>query len=166
MKTMAEEIWKQIPEHPKYEASNLGNIRNDQKKVMKLRIHRTNHGKEYLVITLRDGSRNYAGRLRTKNFKVGRLILQAFVGPASFFKPLCCHIDDDGFNNKLDNLKWGDNAENQAERANPLCENCTKGCRQDSHDETDQCTVPYCGCTGWKKKKKTLFVWGKSLEIK
>jgi hypothetical protein len=162
------EIWKPIPGTEKYEVSNLGQIRlGKTKNIRKLSVHRTHHGKEYLVVTVADlaAGKGRGGNNKTQNLKVGRCVLFAFVGPPPPDKPLCCHEDDDGFNNRLDNLKWGSHAENQAERVNPLCEHCTKKCRLDSHEpESGQCQTIECLCIGWKKKVKTLFAWGKSLE--
>lgn len=50
-----------------------------------------------------------------KYYRVHRLVLEAFVGP----RPdgmMCRHLDGDRQNNRLDNLAWGTNAENQADR--------------------------------------------------
>lgn len=165
---LIKEIWKIIPGFERYEASTFGQIRFAKTgKIRKPSVHRTHHGKEYLVVTLKDISagRTKNGYTRTINLKIGRVVLQTFVGPAPSDKPLCLHNDDDGFNNRLDNLRWGNHAENQKERVNPLCKNCSKKCRLDSHHpDSGQCYTEGCECSGYERKNKTLFVWGKSLE--
>ena len=46
---------------------------------------------------------------------VGALMLEAFVGPRPAGHE-CCHIDGDRFNNSLDNLRWGTQADNMADK--------------------------------------------------
>ena len=66
-------------------------------------LHRTN-GKLYFIIKI-DG----------KACQIGRLILEAFVGPCPEGME-CRHLDDNGLNNQLSNLAWGTKKENAADR--------------------------------------------------
>lgn len=50
-----------------------------------------------------------------KEFLVHRLVLLAFTGPPKENEE-CCHYDDNGLNNHLDNLRWGSKAENHDDR--------------------------------------------------
>lgn len=50
------------------------------------------------------------GRMNTK--KVHRLVLETYVGPCPKGM-MCRHLDGNPANNKLDNLCWGTNSENQ-----------------------------------------------------
>lgn len=50
-----------------------------------------------------------------KSALVHRLVLEAFIGPCPAGK-LACHNDGDGFNNRLDNLRWDTQQSNQLDR--------------------------------------------------
>ena len=55
----------------------------------------------------------YYGTLyRSKNYKIHRLICEAFHGPPPKGKNVVIHIDENGLNNRADNLKWGTQKEN------------------------------------------------------
>jgi len=98
--TQKDEIWKEIPDYPIYQASSLGRIRNEKGKVLKAYTHISGNGKEYKRIKL-----CYKGKQR-KIF-VHVLVCLTFKGPKPFKTAVCLHKDDDGFNNKEDNLRWG-----------------------------------------------------------
>ena len=49
---------------------------------------------------------------RGKNYRVSRLVCEAFNGPAPFENAVVMHIDDDPANNNADNLKWATQKEN------------------------------------------------------
>lgn len=46
------------------------------------------------------------------NIKVHRAVCEAFHGPKPFEGAVVIHIDEDGTNNRADNLKWGTQKEN------------------------------------------------------
>jgi hypothetical protein len=61
----------------------------------------------------KNARREYFGVMyRGKNYKIHRLICEAFHGPASVDFPLVIHLDEDGTNNMPENLKWGTQKEN------------------------------------------------------
>jgi NUMOD4 motif len=93
------ETWKNIPGFSNYEASNFGQIRRIDP--MKILVPRTKKCKV---------------KIRWNNQKVyyiavGRLVLLAFRRPPKE-KEECRHLDDQQWNNVLDNLKWGSRQEN------------------------------------------------------
>jgi hypothetical protein len=47
-----------------------------------------------------------------KNYRVSRLVCEAFHGPSPFDGAVVMHIDDDQTNNKPENLKWATQKEN------------------------------------------------------
>lgn len=49
---------------------------------------------------------------RRKNYKVHRLVCEAFHGPAPEGKNIVIHLDEDALNNRPENLKWGTQKEN------------------------------------------------------
>lgn len=86
-----------------YEVSSYGRVRNSKHALM---AQYPTHG--YLKVVLTKNS------IR-KNYRVHRLVLEAFVCP----RPngmMCRHLDGDRQNNRLDNLAWGTNTQNQADR--------------------------------------------------
>lgn len=54
----------------------------------------------------------YIYNYRGKNYKVHRLVCEAFHGPAPFEKAVVMHLDDDATNNKPENLAWGTQKQN------------------------------------------------------
>jgi len=56
---------------------------------------------------------SYYGTIhRGRNYKIHRLVCEAFHGPAPEDKPVVIHIDEDSTNNKPSNLRWGTQKEN------------------------------------------------------
>ena len=49
---------------------------------------------------------------RGRNYKIHRLVCEAFHGPPPSGKPIVIHIDEDAKNNKPENLRWGTQKEN------------------------------------------------------
>jgi hypothetical protein len=71
-------------------------------------VDRASHSRGYAKVVL------YRGGKRHQR-KVHQLVLEAFVGP----RPpgtQCLHGDDNRSNNRLDNLRWGTQAENMGDR--------------------------------------------------
>lgn len=93
LKKMNEEIWKQIPSFPNYEASNLGNIRRAKNgKIIK---SSTQDIRGYHQVSIYFEKRRY-----TK--AVSRLIWEAFKGCPC--KKTIDHKDRDKKNNNIENL--------------------------------------------------------------
>ncbi len=97
------EIWKDIPGFPDYQASSLGRIRSQKSGVWKV-LRLTPHSKTgYLVVSLRLGGKYFAR-------SVHRLIAVAFLGRANGLD--VNHIDGNKHNNSLQNIEYlsrGDN---------------------------------------------------------
>ena len=133
---MIGEIWKDIPSCPGYQASSEGRLINGLTgKLINQFPHWGRHGKAYLKTQLGHG----------KNKRVHRLICEAFHGPEPFEKAQVCHLDDDGVNNKADNLRWGTHLTNQHGKK---CGNCVDAFSD--HDEDGVCQVEGCLCIGWE----------------
>jgi HNH endonuclease len=111
---MTEEVWFTHPEHPWHEVSSHGNVRvavKSSKFGMEPGSHLTGSwsAKGYHQVRIKhiDGG--------SKLCWVHRLVLEAFVGyaPDGY---VTRHRDGDPRNNRLDNLCWGTQVENQADR--------------------------------------------------
>lgn len=113
-----EEIWKEIPGHPGYEASSHGRIKsmsrvlidkNGKKRPWKERILKPQRGSGplyYLGVRL--------GAVPPKTIHV--LVLLTFVGP----RPrgfVGCHNDGNPTNCKLSNLRWDSRSGNESDKA-------------------------------------------------
>lgn len=107
-----DEIWKPIPSLPEYEASSLGRIRRvPHRKPMPYGGYRT-YGGTPTYGTLAQDQWRYIYNYKGKNYKVHRLVCEAFNGPAPFEKAVVMHLDDDATNNKPENLAWGTQKQN------------------------------------------------------
>lgn len=113
------EVWVDVPEYEgHYQVSNLGRVRSLDRIV----IHKNGakHFKEGQIQKLQD---NGNGRLykqmkrdgKYKNYYISRLVMLAFVGerPEGY---AICHDDGDIKNNRLDNLRYDTNLENNIDQ--------------------------------------------------
>lgn len=112
------EVWRQVVTHAgKYEVSSEGRVRTVPRRVVK------GHGHEWLKqIILKQtpgGKDNSYRRVMLMGPKrhayVHHLVAEAFIGP----RPADCqvlHKDDNGHNNRLDNIRYGDREENDMDR--------------------------------------------------
>ena len=89
------EIWRDIPDYPNYQISNLGNVRNIKfGRIIKPGINKCG----YLHVSLYN---NYG----QKTFDIHRLVANAFI-PNSNNYPQVNHKDEDKQNNCVNNLEW------------------------------------------------------------
>ena len=113
------EVWVDVPEYEgHYQVSNLGRVRSLDRIV----THKNGakHFKEGQIQKLQD---NGNGRLYKqmkrdgtyKNYYISRLVMLAFVGerPEGY---AICHDDGDIKNNRLDNLRYDTNLENNIDQ--------------------------------------------------
>ena len=106
---MTETAWNQIAGHPDYFINEQGHILStkwNKKRLLKGSIDKR---KGYRHIALRDGN---GGRTR---WRIHRLVLETFIGPAPDGMQ-CRHLDGDKLNNRLDNLAWGTQSENERDK--------------------------------------------------
>jgi hypothetical protein len=119
------EIWKPIPNFGShYEASDLGNIRVKDR-IIKKRIFKKNFeiGEQLYKGKILKQSTNKRGYKsvsigydnKTMTPRVGRLILMAFKGLPKDGE-FCCHNNNDPSDNRIENLRWGDQKDNMRDR--------------------------------------------------
>lgn len=106
------EIWKDIPDFPDYQVSNMGRVRRitprrgapNPPTLMKTNLRPT--GYSYIILRQRK---------KQKRMLVSRLILMAFVG-RPFQGAFAAHINGNPRDNRLENLYWATVMENQADK--------------------------------------------------
>jgi hypothetical protein len=104
------EEWRQIKDNPNYSVSSFGNVRND--KTGRMLKPQRNNGDKYLAL--------YLGR---DNYKlIHRLVGQAFLEKSDEQTEID-HIDFDGHNNHLENLRWATRSQNEQHKVKR--ENCS-----------------------------------------
>lgn len=97
-----EEIFEPLKINELYEISKLGNVRNAKTK----RILKPRKSFEHCGVVLYDNDS------KSTAYRMHRLVaLQWIDNPQN--KPFVDHIDNDKHNNKLENLRWATNSENQ-----------------------------------------------------
>lgn len=109
------EEWRPIDVAPLYSVSNLGRVKaetcekwhSNSKKLRFYPAHIQSQGNNngYLVVTLI----NNKGKRKT--YRVNRLVANAFL-PNPQNLPEACHRNEDSFDNRSVNLKWGTHREN------------------------------------------------------
>jgi len=102
-----------------YFVDSEGNIYSQKSGKIKQRKVGDDH-RGYLICGIqRDDGVNYP-------LKVHHAVLYAFVGPRPSSRHVALHGDDDGYNNKLENLKWGTTRQNQKDKLKNLSNNKRK----------------------------------------
>lgn len=107
------EKWRRIPSLPEYIASSHG-------RVMRLPFFgpmpyggmRQHGGTPTSGVAHEKNDMRPTIYFRGKNYRVSRLICEAFHGEAPFERAVVMHLDDNQMNNRPENLKWGSQKEN------------------------------------------------------
>jgi len=97
-----------IPSHPGYAATSDGRVISLAKRPNRKRkeLSPSRHHKGYLRVKCGSGTQ----------YRVHRLVLEAFIGPCPDGME-CCHNDGDPGNNRLDNLRWDTHSANSLDAA-------------------------------------------------
>lgn len=99
---LAEE-WRQVEGYPNYHVSSYGAVQGPRA------LLRPTVFLGYQIVSLvRDG--------KTKNYKVHRLVAEAFLGLPPFEGAMVAHNDGNRSNNNISNLRWASALENQKDR--------------------------------------------------
>jgi len=101
-----EEVWKDIIDSPNYEVSNLGNVRHKRNKnILTPRVSIKKRGYKCCQVYISDEND------KQRNQKIHRLVATAFL-PNPDNLPVVDHIDRNSENNRLDNLRWYSQSDN------------------------------------------------------
>jgi hypothetical protein len=101
---MQNEIWKSILGYPKYEVSNMGNVRRNNKQLNLFIV------KGYLSFNVIEEGK------RRKSMRVHREVAKAFLG--NHPDMIVRHIDGNPLNCKLSNIAWGTHRDNEEDKIN------------------------------------------------
>ena len=93
------EQWKTIPRHPNSEVSDRGNVQ------YKADVALHGHTKRARPLKL-GGKGYYYVLLNGRTESVGRIMLEAFIGPAPSAGHVADHINENRLDNRLENLQW------------------------------------------------------------
>ena len=107
---MTEEIWKQIKDFPRYEVSNLGNIRSENG-ILNGGLDSDGYRQVNLYTGNGGGYRNWGRHTR----KVYRLEMETFTENTEN-KPMIDHINRNRTDDRLENLRWATAQENASNR--------------------------------------------------
>lgn len=106
------EVWRPIPSLPEYLASSEGRVmRVPYRSAMPHGSDRV-YGGEPTRGVLTEG--RYGLNFRGKNYRVHRLVCEAFAGPAPFPRAEAMHLNETSTDNRSENLAWGTHKENMA----------------------------------------------------
>lgn len=113
-----DEIWKPVPSLQGVTASSYGRIKlPEYERAMPRggkRMVRTKPTAGSVTTASKKASHKYRSvyNRRLGNLKIHRLVCEAFHGPPPFDGAVVLHLDENGLNNKPENLKWGTQKEN------------------------------------------------------
>ena len=113
-----EEEWRPVPSRPGIMASNHGFIMTPEVTITMpnggVRTIKTKPRRGCVCRSNKNASHVYLNIQHSKygTMKAHRLVCEAFHGPPPFPRAVVIHLDEDGTNNRADNLKWGTQKEN------------------------------------------------------
>jgi hypothetical protein len=114
---MEGEIWKDVPGMDGIKASTMGRVLfpacTAEMPKGGIREYKTKPVYGVKRKSIKGAKHTYLAVVyRGKNLKIHRLVCAAFHGIAPSEKAVVIHLDEDGTNNRPDNLKWGTQKEN------------------------------------------------------
>ena len=112
-----DEEWKSIPSLAGAKASTLGRIWLPESKAEMpnggIRTYKTKPVYGCVTKSSATARHKYYGFVyRSKNYKVHRLVCEAFYGPAPEGKNVVIHENENALDNRPENIRWGTQKEN------------------------------------------------------
>jgi hypothetical protein len=101
---VTQEVWLET-RHPGYWVSSLGRVRGRKGHILRPQVKREHHTVNVYTV---DGS--------VKTIYVHILVCETFHGPRPEGMPHTRHLNGDHFDNRAENLRWGTQAENEADK--------------------------------------------------
>ncbi len=106
------ELWRKVPSVPNAIASTHGRVMYIPKLVKFPSGWQKHYGGYPTFGTWAKGEKRFIWRINKINYRVSRLVCEAYHGKKPFPKAVVIHIDENSRNNKPENLKWGTQKEN------------------------------------------------------
>lgn len=108
-----EEEWRDVPSYPDIVASSWGRIKK-RPVIGKTRNYKSDPTFGNVRWSHKGARHTYMGNAYRGigNVKIHRLVCEAFHGPAPFPRAVVIHINEDAYDNRPSNLKWGTQKEN------------------------------------------------------
>lgn len=106
------EVWRVVPSVPGYLASSWGRIMKVPYLAPLPNGGRRNYGGQPTYGVWAKAERRFVTNIDGVNYKVHRMVCEAFHGLAPFEGAVVMHIDEDSRNNRPENLRWGTQREN------------------------------------------------------
>lgn len=106
------EVWRQIPSLPTHAASTLGRIMRLPWIGQMPHGGPKHYGGEPTFGVWHEDQRRFCINYHGQNYKIARLVCEAFHGVPPDDKPVCMHLDENSQNNRPENLAWGTQKEN------------------------------------------------------
>lgn len=114
------EQWRIAVGMPHHEVSDQGRVRALRRTILTKRETQREYPGGLLTIGTHIGNRSVYSVVaahidgRKKEFRLGRLVLQSFIGPCPEGME-CCHGPGGSRDDRLENLRWGTHKENRAD---------------------------------------------------
>lgn len=106
------ETWRQIPSLPQYATSTLGRIMR-LPWIGGMPYGGVKHyGGQPTYGVWCEAEKRFTTNYHGQNYKIARLVCEAFKGASPFEKAVCMHLDENSRNNRPENLAWGTQKEN------------------------------------------------------
>lgn len=113
------EVWKTYPRNEAYEASNMGRVRSIDRY-----IYRKDGIKSFVKGSVLKPHRDKAGRVRVaicdgdrgRTTQVSIIVAETFIGLRADNAEVVRHLNDDPSDNRVENLAFGTQAQNAADR--------------------------------------------------
>lgn len=118
MMNLPDEIWRPVPSKLPLEASSHGRIRIPARRIAMpnggARMYETKPSFGVFTSAAKGARHVYFGNyIRCiGNIKVHRAVCEAFHGPAPFPRAVVLHLNENGLDNRPENLRWGTQKEN------------------------------------------------------
>lgn len=109
---MSGEVWRVVPSEPWCLASSEGRVMVRPYTAPMPHGGRRQYGGEPVFGCWNKTDGRFMTVYKGKNYKVARLVCEAFNGPPPFEGAVCMHLDENAANNRADNLSWGTQKEN------------------------------------------------------
>ena len=104
-----EETWRPVTGFPGYKVSDLGRVSSSRRGGWRVLRPRGDTAGSYASVSLYSPD-------RTVSAPIHRLVAETFLGPPPFAKAHVRHLDGNKSNNRLANLAWGTQGQNEADK--------------------------------------------------